>query len=501
MKSLKLAGGPCLEASMTGMQWHPKRRKTMIDSLEKRRIEKTEDFRIAVDDPNINIYSPAQIKELFYDIIGLVPPKGLKKTSEEKQLRRICMNNRLAYTIQRYLLDAKKPKKLIDDLRARDFRGRFLYSLSPVGTWTGRCNSSGHAFWVGKNAQNISKKIRPAFIADPKRWFVPIDFSQSDAYFVAMESQDTNYMRNMFRNMNEGYDTHSYHVEAILQIPYDEVVAGKKAYDPAIVDPITGARQIIKRVVHGSNYEMKENTLLTTVGVESIMTAANRIGWADSYTWNDARCKRFAYFLNKNYKALYPEMEKWKQGLLEKVATDGNQLRCFGGKGRTHYIIGNARNDKTGRLLRQASAFIGQGGTAENINRSMLEIYYEKQYYFKDSADYLAAKRGEAVNPVYDYLWKAGVSFVNQVHDEIVFSIPHGKEYLIDILLSIMEKKLTINGREFHVPCEAELGLSWGNLIDYEGFSQEKDTSYYLQKAYGKERDYTNELNSKGLKL
>src|SRR3546814_6400588 len=48
--------------------------------------------------------------------------------------------------------------------------------------------------------------------------------------------------------------------------PYDWIVAGKKAGDPDVVHPTRGVRQLVKRVVHGSNFMMAAMTLYLTMG-------------------------------------------------------------------------------------------------------------------------------------------------------------------------------------------------------------------------------------------
>ncbi len=499
VRSLMLQHGPMLQASMTGLKLDLSRRERLNEALWQMTHEAKKRFHTAIADPHMNPRSPAQLKELFFDILNVKPLKGQKRTTQEKALRRMCVRHPIADVIQRFLTDYKRPSKLIEYVNIRPYKGRFMYSLNAVGTWTGRASSSKHAYWVGGNAQNMSKKVRSMMVADEGYWIVPIDYSQSDGYFVAFESQDERYVKNMYKNMNEGFDTHAFHVELLLGTNYDEVIKGKKAKDPAIVHPVTGSRSIIKRVVHGKNYDMKKNTMLTTVGVISIIRAAITVGWKDAHTWLDPKLEHFTHWLGMKYDKYYSRVGEWKDELLTEVAKNKGTLKAYGG--RTHYVIGNPMRDTTGRIKRQTSAFKGQGGTAGNINRTCIEFYYDTHYLPTSAEDAIAAKKGQVADLVKTHMYKHGVIIYNQVHDEVVWGVPFGKEYLIDNLLAIMEKPITLNGREFYVPCEAELGLSWSNLIDWEGYSDEKDFHYYYAKAKAKERAYDKALNEKGLKL
>src|SRR3546814_5082221 len=82
----------------------------------------------------------------------------------------------------------------------------------------------------------------------------------SDDVFVGYESNDAH----KIEVIESGMDGHAIHGELFFARPYDWIVAGKKAGDPDVVHPTRGVRQLVKRVVHGSNFMMAAMTLYLT---------------------------------------------------------------------------------------------------------------------------------------------------------------------------------------------------------------------------------------------
>jgi hypothetical protein len=69
--------------------------------------------------------------------------------------------------------------------------------------------------------------------------------------FIAYESQDPDKMA----IVESGLDGHAVNGELFFNKSYDQIVAGKKANDPAIVHPIYGIRQLSKKIVHAANFQ------------------------------------------------------------------------------------------------------------------------------------------------------------------------------------------------------------------------------------------------------
>lgn len=469
VRTLKLQHGPCLEMSLRGFRTNAKRLQRITRRLALRASMAKQKLSIAVDDPSFNPNSPKQATHLFFDLLK-TPMIRKKRSVNEKYLRRLTIRDPIAYAMFRMFRDFKEPSKLATDLKSlKLYKGRMMYAINAAGTWTGRAASKSHHWWVGKNIQNFNKNIRKFCIADEGYFILSIDYSQSDGYFVAYESQDLNYITVMSKNMNEGYDTHAYHVQLLLKTPYDEVIEGKKNKVPKIVHPIKGQRNIIKRVVHGCNYVMGPDTMLTTVGNESIVAAAVSVGYKKAHAWTDEELKYFVKQIQGGYFSHYKGVVQWQKNEAKATVERGNVIQAYGG--RTHMVFGNPTKDKSGRLVRKIAAFKGQGGTAGNINRSLLKIFYNTD------------------------LRPQGVQLLNQIHDEINFQIPYSKLHLVNNILSIMEERVTINGREFFVPCEAELGLTWQIYCDFD--RNITDQNHYFDMLNKKERKYNEELFGK----
>lgn len=100
--------------------------------------------------------------------------------------------------------------------------------------------------------------MRDFLVADPGCILMDVDYSQSDDVFMGYESNDPN----KIEVIESGVDGHAVHGELFFKIPYDEIVAGKRAGDPRIIHPIYGVRQLSKRIVHGTNFQMAAVTLL-----------------------------------------------------------------------------------------------------------------------------------------------------------------------------------------------------------------------------------------------
>jgi len=62
-------------------------------------------------------------------------------------------------------------------------------------------------------------------------------------------------------------------------------------------------------------------------------------------------------------------------------------------------------------------------------------------------------------------LERAGVRLLFQVHDSIIGQVPADKIELVRLVQIAMANRVTINGRTFEVPTEAEVGLGWGKRL------------------------------------
>lgn len=504
VREFELQFGPVFQMSMTGFKVDPERQLAKkLTNL--RQYEKAlHELQTMTDDKLFNPNSSAQVGELLYDILKVDLPKVRgkvaesikKKSTDEKLLKLIRANpkNWIARRIIDKIWEAKKPLNNVSKYGTLTYddkgkpkglklhNGRLLSALNASGTETMRLNSKGHHFWVGTNVQNVPVTMRDMCVADTGCVFAEFDYSQSDAWFVAFESEDPKFMETMLSDK----DTHCVHAAHFFKRDYDEIYRRYKEKDPWAVHPIRGVRNITKRVVHGSNFQMEATTLFTTMGKEPLLAAAEALGAVylevqieglqtqskfryvyvpkvreipnnipvkdrkfikpvsklNPSMWPDSVIVEFAGILLEDYHKMYTGLRPWFRRTIEEALENGGRVsNCFG---FSRIFFGDIATDPS--IHREISAFFGQSSTAENINRSLRTLYYHSPREFLDTS-----------------------YFVTQTHDSILFLLKEERLHEnVKHILTIMEEPVTIKGRIFKVPAEAKVGYSWGDgLIDY----------------------------------
>lgn len=455
--------GPALAMSFQGLRQDAKRKAYYAAKWQGEHEQALGELRTMCDMPTFNPNSSDQVCQLVYDVLGATPLKRGRasgRTADEKVLRIIATQHPIFKRYIQKIWDTKKPKnnysKYVDMWTIGQ---RLLFNMSAAGTNTGRFASGQHQFWCGTNAQNIGKAHRDMFVADTGYVLLEIDYSQSDAMFVAFESEDAKYMA----TMTSGKDTHAIHCEFFFGHTYDSIVAAHKKGEDWVDHPLTGVRQLTKKIVHGANYQMQGETFYIQNGHETVVAMAEAVNacyvrakitggatkvmllmkdkaaeWTGTKrlpsTWTKQELVKFADVMLARYHELYPGLRPWFARIAEEAIANGNRVTTA--FGRTHLFFGDIADDKA--IQRAICAEYGQGGTAGNINRSLLRLYYATD------------------------LQKQGVRFVTQTHDSILLAIPRDKLQLVKQVIEVMEQPVTIKGRTFIVRTDAEVGLSWG---------------------------------------
>lgn len=390
--------------------------------------------------PDFNINSTPHKQDLFYSILGCKPVviHGKESKSTDKvALGQIQYQHPLVKRFVDQLHKITVPNKLITDFSNCELdNGRMLYSLNASGTNTSRASSSGSPFWIGRNMQNIAPIIRESMVADDGMILFDIDYSQSDNYFVAYESEDPK----CIEVVCDPRDTHCIHTAHFFKMSYEDAYNDphKKAKD--------SPRSCTKKIVHGCNYDMKERTMFLNIcaelGKEALIKAAELLGYKDAWTLSDKALINVCKQLQQSYFELYPHLKTWSGRLVKECYDNGGTLTTA--LGFTRKFFGNYVADDA--VHRTMASLKGQGGTGGNINRAMYQFYYG---------------RGDGRPSLHS----RGARLLLQVHDSLVGEVPVDNMELIDELIDIMEQPITIKGREMFVPVEADIGFTWSKAM------------------------------------
>lgn len=450
-----------LMMSMRGVKVDKDRWNSHIAALEKEAEARLEALRVSVDDPNFNPASPIQKQTLFYEYLGApkynAKGKPVGKTGKPSTgklaLKMVGEHHPFFQLIADQLLEAMEPKSQISKVFGmRTAAGRLRTSYSAVGTTTTRLSSSSSAFHDGGNLQNIRKAFRDFVVADDGYVFVEVDYSQSDAAFVAFESGDPTYIE----TMTSGLDTHLVHVAEFFKRDYDTLVKQKQAGDEGILHPITGVRNIGKRIVHGANFQMSGGTLYVQMGRKALVATAKALGRQDAEKLTKDELVRIANQLLRAFYRRYERLPIWYRELAEQLRTVGSLTNAFG---MTRRFLGNPDDHAT---QREATGFMGQSDTAGNINRTFDELFFG--YIPESFRDGLNPHRKE--KPL--RLDGNGFWVMLQTHDSLTaqVSVRDGKlKNNISKLLTVMRRPVIINGREVSIPVDAQIGKRWGKSM------------------------------------
>ena len=432
--------GPAFAMSMRGVRVNQQiKNKLAQDNIETSEKE-LQILRTMVGDLEFNPNSTSQVPELIYDILNSqeIPRKG--RSSNEQILKLVQTQGPLQDIIIDQIWKTKKPannaSKYGENLWL--WNGRLLYKMNGTGTETWRYSSKSHDLWIGTQVQNIPYSIRPMIEADSGWVLFDIDYAQSDAYFTAFTLEEENFIKTMLSDD----DTHCIHAAFFFKRNFEELVEAHKKKEAWCSHNVTGVRSITKRVVYGANYLMMGYTLFITMGKPSVIAAAEYLGYKNPSSWGYKELIQLCEKLLQSYFEMYPGLKPQLNLELQKAANNGNRFQCAFGKTRSFF--GNLISDD--KAMREFAAFIGQGGTAGNINKALRNIYYRDI---------------EPKNPGQSML-------LFQVHDSIIGQVKEDRLDLIPKIQQAMENKCTINGRTFTVPTEAQVGIGWGKrLMDY----------------------------------
>ena len=463
LRKFLLEFGPAFYMSMNGLKADRMRQLALKQTLLREAAEKRQELDLLIGVEDFNPNSPPQTQRLLYDWLRLKVPARIGRTSDKRYLTKFADQHPILATIISALSAAKEPANNASKYGELPLLGgeRFLAQFKAAVTTTSRLSSATHNLKVGTNLQNVPKAMRVFMVADDGRTLVCSDYSQSDSYGVAFYSGD----ESMITAVLDDRDTHSVHVEFFFGYAYDDVVRGNEAKELWVVHPVTGVRQIIKKVSHGTHYDMGGETMLLNIRRDAAITMVKALlssaraphfmqamGFdpakgiehylAETSLYSDSVLAKACDYAQGLYYERYPTLAKWKTQAVATAQVNGGVIEMFGGSS-TRMLCPPKKNP------RFVPAAYGQGFTSGNCNNAMLRLFF-----------------------MCEDMWAAGFDMHLQVHDEIIASIPDGRYDLVARKKAVMEAPCEIRGRVFHVPVECEMAKSWDpkNMVVWKGF-------------------------------
>lgn len=345
--------------------------------------------------------------DLLYRELGL-PGKGTGKPVLSKLHDRL-----LAKPFVSHILAIRDKTKQLQNLSTELEDGRFTTTLNVAGTSTGRMSSRKSAFDKGGNLQNIDRRHRGIFVADPGMLICEIDLEQADSRNVGAiclhEFGDSTYL-----DYCESGDLHT----SIAQMVWPEIEWGDNPREVA-ERPYTATdsrRQVSKKCGHATNFLGSANEIGAQVGIPSHIVDA----------------------FQKRYLAALPIIRVWQDWTLAQLKRWGELTTLFGRRRMFH-----GRPDK--QTHKKALAYQASSMTSHEIDYGILQIFRR-------------------------FPW---VHLMNQGHDSAWIQIPEDRLDELSSILEAMECHLTIGQRDFFVPLEA----LYGKNMDKEEMAKWPGTS------------------------
>lgn len=432
--------GPILEMSLRGTKIDQALRQQVL--LQTRReITQIERQLNTILEEGVGVKmswrSNEQLKNLMYNVFQLKPIRkrnanGLMRPTVNRDALERLKFYMIAEPICNHILKLReldKRRQLLETGIDQDGRLRTSYNIA--GTNTGRLSSSASDFGTGTNTQNIDRKLRQIFIADPGMKLANIDLEQADARNVGAIIWNLFYATHgpeyagAYLDMCESGDLHTRVCRMAwpnLAWPEDEALWRSIADDIAYRGDTY--RDLAKKLGHGTNYYGTPRTMA--------IHAKTKTSIIEDF--------------QRNYFSAFPSIGTFDKDLrLSESAAPENwhdsvrwQLIHGGYLTTTHF---NRRRFFYGRkadprTVRQAIAYEPQSMTADEIDTGILNIW-----------------------------GRNSIELLIQVHDNILFQFPeHLENEIIPWAIEALTVTLELSGgRQFAVPVEAKTGWNWGD--------------------------------------
>lgn len=406
--------GPVLEMRLRGVLIDQRAKLAAIDTLEAR-LDRLEDQLSTIVAEGCGFYgfnwrSPAQLKELFYDHLGIPEIRYQGKVTVNARALERMLPYYSARPIINHMLALRETAKRIQMLKTSiDPDGRIRTSYNIAGTSTGRFSSSVSEFGTGGNLQNVEEILRRIFISDPGMKLAYIDAAQGESRVVGAIEWNL-FKDGRYLDACESGDLHT----SVAKLVWpdddwtDDLAADKEIAERPYYRHYS-KRFMCKKIGHGTNYGGQPKTLAEQARVDIDLIKE---------------------FQPKYFRA-FPAHLRWHEWVRRELIETGTIITLTG---RKRQFWGRRDEDDT---VREAIAYDPQGSLADIVNGGMLRVWQSRD-----------------------------CELLLQNHDAIVVQYPEGKE---DIIIPKVLKQLSQpielrDNRQFLMPFEAKVGWNWGEF-------------------------------------
>ena len=415
----------------------------------------------AITSRDFNVKSTKDKQWLLYEFFGYKPYERHGDSTKEEVLLRYYARDR--EPLLKLVIDAIQLRTRISDINKfvlnEDGRLRCNYNL--VGTDTGRLSSSGSNALVatfsksgkltwestGTNLQNVTKELRDCFIADSSEFvFWNCDLSGADGWTV---SADLAALGNT--TMLDDYLV-GIKPAKVLLLMLDEYEAGR---DPVTINRmnrsdlqrLTKAIKFpkerdahgrpgdwkylcMKRVQHGTNYDMQAELLSATIFKDSD-------GLID-LTTKQAGIYQYLYKLRYN--------PRTRTDWITRELSEKGFLQSASGIRRKFFNLRFKTPDP--QVVRAALAFEPQANTTYSTNVALRNLWYDPKN---------RTSRGSFfIEPI-------------QVHDAVSGQFKQAyAQWAVGRIRSYFDSELTIHGIKIKIPFEGGYGSDWLHASENE---------------------------------
>ncbi len=363
----------------------------------------------------INWNSPAQLKRLLYEVLGLPPQKkrnakGLYTVTADRDALEKLETYFNAQPIISHILALRDISKKIGVLKTTiDSDGRMRTSYNIAGTTTGRFSSSLSDFGTGGNLQNLEERLRRPFVSDPGMKFAYIDLEQAESRLVGAIEWNL-FGDGRYLDACESGDLHTTVCQlAWRDLPWTDSIKANKAVAEQPFYRQHSYRHMAKVLGHGTNYNGKPYTMAKHTKLDS---------------------KLIAEFQTKYFTA-FPAHQRWHAAVASELLQTGNLVTITG---RRRWFFGRRNDDTT---VREAIAFGPQGAVGDILNQGMLRV------------------------------WRLNIcQLLLQIHDAILVQYPeHLESEILPVLIETIKVPISLaNGRTLIIPSEAQVGWNWAKF-------------------------------------